>query len=823
MGQYWNKFSKYPYTSDNWLTVRNIWNNEMFDNAFDITYRSIPAWAADNSPANNPYYPLYVQSQMLRIPFKTNFLDAKLCTNLHTTVKSATSGFIYYAGAPSSKPEGLFFRADELNIESAPINVDADGNVTNSRMPFMNIGNSWYYIPSGPDNFVVDYDDLFAPDYWTNTMLLAPDDITFTQMQANATFLTNEPFLDGSRLYYIAYMSHFGFEKNQFIIAKEENQPFDYAGVPYFKEYSDCVKYVNGELSVEDADNYEELVSGGFRYDVYIEGNNMPVVNIVWKNDFIRDSGIDTSDWKFEMVVMHSADTTKRVTLTEQFQKGRYSTTYRELLKLSDVDNYNTVVSGGREYTNGYSSGFMSLKIRIVKPEPSVGSDVINLTLYDTALNGTNAQGTNVGTGSSSVLQYRFTPTTGHMDRRLYPDFSVDNPINCLGVMDDDGYSNSKYGYKSSVYVIANNYVRAYTQQVVNISSTKDGSVVYVHKGSGIEDDYTYPSDDSDTKIVEDDELFTGILTNSYAITKQQCQQIGGKLWSETFINNIRLVNSNPIESIVSVRRYPFRVSADNDSTSVFIGNVDMGIDGRENFKSNRITLATFDFPAYYNSYLDFNPYSHFYLFLPFVGLKELDIEKYYNRKGIQITYIIDYVTGDCIVAIMLADNTITDLYSGSIGVELQLSNSGLNELQRKYATALVNAGVDIAGTVATAGAMSSSAMSTAIGVRGGTSTGGDLVNTMLNSQKHVTSTGKIDATCMFNLSMQCYYIYELAAFQEPSLYNHTYGKPCNLTKRIGSLQGFTQISPETDLSGISATRDEIEELRTVLSTGFYA
>ena len=59
--------------------------------------------------------------------------------------------------------------------------------------------------------------------------------------------------------------------------------------------------------------------------------------------------------------------------------------------------------------------------------------------------------------------------------------------------------------------------------------------------------------------------------------------------------------------------------------------------------------------------------------------------------------------------------------------------------------------------------------------------------------------------------------------YQPLKAFNHTRGRMCCLSKTIGSLKGYTDCDGNIDISGISATDEEKDEIVNILSTGFFA
>ena len=75
---------------------------------------------------------------------------------------------------------------------------------------------------------------------------------------------------------------------------------------------------------------------------------------------------------------------------------------------------------------------------------------------------------------------------------------------------------------------------------------------------------------------------------------------------------------------------------------------------------------------------------------------------------------------------------------------------------------------------------------------------------------------------CVASTNRTCYVIIDRPNYQNLKAFNHTRGRKCYLSKTINTLHGFTICDSNIDLSGINATQSELEELKDILSTGFY-
>ena len=124
-----------------------------------------------------------------------------------------------------------------------------------------------------------------------------------------------------------------------------------------------------------------------------------------------------------------------------------------------------------------------------------------------------------------------------------------------------------------------------------NTDGSTDGSTIRVitDKGSGEGDDgYEDDTDKGEEDITDGVSNSVGVLTTTYAMTIERLNQLGGFLWGANIFDEFSLVNSNPIENIISCKNIPISLSGTDEI--IHLGNVDTGTNGAK-VSSNFSTL----------------------------------------------------------------------------------------------------------------------------------------------------------------------------------------------------------------------------------------
>lgn len=336
-----------------------------------------------------------------------------------------------------------------------------------------------------------------------------------------------------------------------------------------------------------------------------------------------------------------------------------------------------------------------------------------------------------------------------------------------------------------------------------------DSSTFTAHDGTEGSDGYTKDDDKGydDNKDKDDDDTDTkvlssgiGVLTSTFHMTKERLVQLGQFLWGASIFDEFSLINNNPIENIISCKAIPYAISG--TTQEITLGNVKTGVNGEkisQNFSKQ--TIGSVAIAEHYKNFLDYAPYTNVIIYLPYIGFKELDASLVMG-KTLRIEYTLDVITGGCLAQIYVGKIRLYE-FTGNIGVDISITASNRAQVESAY----INAGVGVV----------SSAMS-------GNVTGA--VNSIIGaatSQYHYSGTGNPSPSCVASTNRTCYVIIDRPQYQPLKAFNHTRGRMCCLSKTIGNLKGYTVCDGNVDISGISATDEEKEEIVNILSSGFFA
>lgn len=368
-----------------------------------------------------------------------------------------------------------------------------------------------------------------------------------------------------------------------------------------------------------------------------------------------------------------------------------------------------------------------------------------------------------------------------------------------------DNYFSGKFGfdfYFNGFYENDNTYG--------NVGDGAHYGSIIVKTGQLVVDDEYKPFPNTYPNIpLEDMSVNTlNLISKSYSVSPNRLKQLNNALWGSDFIDNIKLVNNNPIENIVSIKMFPFTISGAEEN--ILLGNVDTAVKGLtiSTAETYRHSFGKVTIPQYYKSFLDLHN-TNIDLYLPFIGFITLDPYRVTGEE-VEVQYIIDLLTG-MVKAIVLCNDIVISESSCQIGIDIPLSASNRASWEISQLINTASTAVDVVTDVASGNF--------------GMGTMSNIANTVVNSvtSPHKTITrGSFSSICSAYSTLVPFIIIDRPTYQENTAFNHTKGRCCFLTKTLKNLSGFTIIDGNTDLSGISCLADEKNMILNILSSGFY-
>lgn len=255
---------------------------------------------------------------------------------------------------------------------------------------------------------------------------------------------------------------------------------------------------------------------------------------------------------------------------------------------------------------------------------------------------------------------------------------------------------------------------------------------------------------------------------------------------------------------------------------------------------------GTVTIPAKGN-FLDYEPYTQIELYIPMCGTIQLDCAQVVGRT-LHVIVWYDITTMACVGCVYRdapTGETLIHTINGTIGASLPLTSSRMGDYQNSVQTTknalkqnemrtalgLGGAAIGIAGAALApeTGGLSLALAGAAIGglatAAGGAMTEKQLQYDLTHKQPALSQCSAADGMTAQLVSDLRPWIFikraEKLASYDAEIYGKTVGFACCINSTVGAFSGFTVYS-NVDLSGIPATKTEIDIIKSKLSGGVY-
>lgn len=329
--------------------------------------------------------------------------------------------------------------------------------------------------------------------------------------------------------------------------------------------------------------------------------------------------------------------------------------------------------------------------------------------------------------------------------------------------------------------------------------------------------EFDYSSDD-----IPEPDLPTTSVTDSgfvslYAPTEAQLKQLADYLWSDAFsLDTFKKLFNNPMDCILGLTIIPVNVPT-GTAREITVGNIVSTVScntvTQQYIKVNCGTF-TFSQSKFTGGYLDFSPYTKCYLYLPFIGTQEINIDEFMGAT-MQVTYHVDILTGAMFAYVIRISGTTKSViytFMGQCAENVPLSSTSYSNT----IGSILNAGAAVGGVVATA-VTGGAAAPVALGLLATASTAtANAASSMKPSIQHSGSIGGGAGIMGVNYPYVIF-IAPRTAYDQAQ-YKYT-GLPNNKAVKLSGLSGFT-IVQAINLSIDGATQQEINEIEAGLKEG---
>lgn len=314
-------------------------------------------------------------------------------------------------------------------------------------------------------------------------------------------------------------------------------------------------------------------------------------------------------------------------------------------------------------------------------------------------------------------------------------------------------------------------------------------------------------------------------LISVYHPTDAQLKAFASWLWVTYADPSIDKLWNNPFDGVIGLMEI-YCTPTDNGTKTIRSGFLDSGISSATISRYTEIDCGSIFVPEYYGNYLDYSPYSKAHVYLPFIGIVELNVDDVVGH-GININYKIDEYNGSCIAQITCAKCTesygdevdysaVTYQFSGNCAVELPLAGGTQSAIRAgMIQAAAYGLSSVIGGIVAGASGNIGGAISqTSYGVA-------NAIGSLVSAKSSVQHSGSFGSS-FGALGIKIPYIIISRPKQVQIVnYNQLYGYPAHRAVTIGACSGYLRVR-EVNVKSSTANDEEKTKIEELLKAGVY-
>lgn len=268
-----------------------------------------------------------------------------------------------------------------------------------------------------------------------------------------------------------------------------------------------------------------------------------------------------------------------------------------------------------------------------------------------------------------------------------------------------------------------------------------------------------------------------------------------------TILDELAKLFGDPMKAIIGLHILP--VSPTTAGSGVItLGNVNTGVtSGYTATQYIDVDCGSVSISEYWGSYLDYDPYTQYEIYLPFIGIKSLDSNDVVEHT-LSVKYKVDVLSGAC-VCFVFSDSNLLYSYSGSCSQQIPLTESQYSNLLSGAITVAASVGSLIATEGGSAGIAIPAIASSSVNM----------------AKQQITRSGSLTGNAG-QMGVKTPFVIRHKPIQAiPGSQNSYLGYPSFITERIGNLTGYTEFY-EVHLNGLTCTDEEKDELESLMKGG---
>lgn len=312
-----------------------------------------------------------------------------------------------------------------------------------------------------------------------------------------------------------------------------------------------------------------------------------------------------------------------------------------------------------------------------------------------------------------------------------------------------------------------------------------------------------------------------GAFNTFYAMSQAELNSLADELWTadenkfKQILDGLLLMGENPLDVIISLQLYPFsltEIATSFTAQPIKLGRVQLDTTGAKiSGLKGIINLGSINLRKNFNNFLDFEPYSTAFLYIPYCGTVQISLNDFIG-KSMSIEMIIDYNTGVC-TAVVFSDGIPILYKNGAISSTISISGTDSATMSANMISSSLNMLTNTTSLLA-GGKDSSSIISGSANIL---SSGFDYSaqRTIYNSQG--ANTPQVN---MYQ-PQKPYIVINRPKVDINEKFGHFHGFRCDFYDKIENLSGYIECDTPI-LNDLTATETEKEMIIEILRGGLY-
>lgn len=314
----------------------------------------------------------------------------------------------------------------------------------------------------------------------------------------------------------------------------------------------------------------------------------------------------------------------------------------------------------------------------------------------------------------------------------------------------------------------------------------------------------------------------TGLIS-VYHPTQSELLAFCNWLWVTWQDATIEKIWNNPFDGIITLFEL-YCTPTDVGRKNIRSGFLDSQVSSETISRYTEIDCGSIGVPEYFGNYLDYAPYSKCHIYLPFIGIIELNVDDIVGH-GVNVTYRIDEYNGSCIAMITVAKSTSvngTDVeysnimyqFSGNCAVDLPIAGGS----QAAIKAGMLEAAAWGLGSVVGGIMSGSSPLSIGAGMAYGAASA---VHSLVSAKSSVQHSGSFGASFGALGNKKPFIIVTRPKQIQVPNYQELYGYPAHKMVIIGDCTGYLRCR-EVHVISPTASDEEKTLIEQMLKEGVY-